>query len=116
MSSEPIPMRETIDDTQLVFEILTATDTTPPTEVVERLTELANKWRYEFIGISADGVIQSCEYDEDGQPVGCDPFGRPLEALIVQDGLVAHPWSPELIERMRKTYERYSIRDLLGGL
>ena len=109
-------MRESLDDTQLVFAIMAATDTTAPTEVVERITQLANKWRYEPIGITHDGTILCGNYDEDGQPVIVDPFGRPGVPIIDKNGLVPEPWSPELVSAIKATFQRYSIQDLLGGL
>jgi hypothetical protein len=111
---EQLPQRVTVTETQMVLDIIANTDTVPPTEVVEKLVTMANKWRYDEIGVAATGDIFTCSPRDDGGHF-LSPRGDTAYVIIDQNGIIPAPWSDELIIAIKKSYELYSLDWLTGG-
>jgi hypothetical protein len=110
----PVPQRITVTETQMVMDIIANTDTVPPTEVVERLITTANKWRYDAIALTPDGHIFVAGYQND-QVI--ETFLSACQGIVIidQNGIVPAPWSDDLVEALKKSYEIYSLDWLTGG-
>lgn len=116
MDTSPSPaQRITVTETQMVLDLIANTDTVPPTEVVEELIKHANKWRYDWIGFTASGVILTGVYDDEGNPLLKSPRYEDCHVLINQDGIIPAPWPDELIIAIKKSYDQYSLDWLTGG-
>jgi hypothetical protein len=111
VAKAPVPQRITVTETQMVMDIIANTDTVPPTEVVEKLITTANKWRYDGVALTPDGHIFVAGYDDDMTFL---PERRGI-VIIDQNGIVPAPWSDDLIEALKKSYEIYSLDWLTGG-